>query len=113
GLARGRPGGRVCDLMQARVSATQSVSYAYLHSLTEICARANLPPEPRIVVTGARSIRGTPSHTPLSSTALVAPSRAELHAWSEKWRAYTQELLNKATAALAGSLTNKQLQAKA
>ena len=47
GLARGRPPARICDLMQARVSApTQSVSSSYLYRMTEICARANLPPAP-------------------------------------------------------------------
>ena len=116
GLARGRPPARVCDLMQARVSTpTQSVSSSYLYRLTEICARANLPPAPRIPASATFrpvAIVGHLSTTPLPATAPVAPPYPELAAWSEKWRAYTQDLVNKTTSALAGSLANKQPKAK-
>jgi hypothetical protein len=116
GLARGRPPSRVCELMQARVSApTQSVSTSYLYRLTEICARANLPPTPRIPASGASRpmvLVGVLSATPLPATAPVAPPNPEMQAWAEKWRAYTEDLMSKATATLAGSLANKQPQAK-
>lgn len=47
GLDRGRPQSRVCELMQARVAApAQSVSSSYLYRLSEICARAHMPPAP-------------------------------------------------------------------
>jgi len=86
GLARGRPPARVCDLMQARVSApTQSVSSSYLYRLTEICARANLPPAPRISASTAFrpvAIVGHLSTTPLPATAPVAPAYPELAAWA-------------------------------
>jgi hypothetical protein len=116
GLARGRPPARVCDLMQARVSApTQSVSTSYLYRLTEVCARANLPPAPPIPVSATfrpMAITAVLSATPLPAATPVALPNPELLAWSEKWRAYTQDLMNKATAGLAGSLANKQPQAK-
>jgi hypothetical protein len=116
GLARGRPAARVCDLMQARVPApAQSVSTSYLYRLTEICARANLPPAPPIPASATfrpMAIVGHLSTTPPPATTPVAPPNPELAAWSGKWRAYTQDLLDKATAALAGSLANKQPPAK-
>jgi hypothetical protein len=116
GLGRGRPPARVCDLMQARVSApTQSVSTSYLYRLTEICARANLPPAPPIAASAnfrPMAVTAILSATPPPATAPVSPPNPELQAWSEKWRAYTQDLMNKATAALAGSLANKQPGAK-
>lgn len=116
GLARGRPPSRICELMQARVSApTQSVSSSYLYRLTEICARANLPPAPPIPASAAfrpMALVGVLSITPPPATAPVALPNPEMQAWSEKWRAYTEDLMNKATATLAGSLANKQPQAK-
>ena len=110
GLARGRPPSRICELMQSHVSApTQSVSSSYLYRLTEICARANLPPAPPAP---SSALVGGFSTTPPPAAAPVVPLNPELFAWSEKWRAYTQDLMNKATAALAGSLANKQPRAK-
>ena len=115
GLARGRPATRVCDLMQGRVSApAQSVSSSYLYRLTEICARANLPPAPPIPSSGTVRpvLVGQISTRPRAASAPVAPPNPELQAWFGKWRAYTQDLMNKTTAALAGSLANKQPRAK-
>jgi len=119
GLARGRPAARVCDLMQARVSVpTQSVSSSYLYRLTEICARANLPPAPAIPASATfrpMAITAVLSATPLPAAAPVAPPtppNPELLAWNEKWRAYTQDLMTTVTARLAGSLANKQPRAK-
>ena len=111
GLARGRPPARVCDLMLARVSApTQFVSYAYLSSLTDICARASLPEPPAAGLSRPTSIRGVLSVMP--PVGPVAPINPELRAWAEKHRAYTQDLMAKATAALAASLASKPPQAK-
>ena len=116
GLARGRPPSRICELIEARVSApTQSVSSSYLYRLTEICARANLPPAPQIPASAAMRpmvLVGVLSTTPPPAAAPVAPPNPEMQAWSEKWRAYTEDLMSKATATLAGSLASKQPQAK-
>jgi hypothetical protein len=116
GLSRGRPSARICDLMQARVPApAQSVSSSYLSRMTGICARANLPPAPPMPAVGSARpmiIHGGFSTTPPPAAAAVAPPNPELVGWSEKWRAYTQDLMNKAAAALAGSLAGKHPQAK-
>jgi hypothetical protein len=116
GLARGRPPSRLCELMQARVSApTQTVSSAYLYRLTEICAHANLPPAPPIPASaGLRpmAIVGVISATPPPAATSVAPPNPELQAWVEKRHAYTEDLMGKITATLAASLANKQPQAK-
>ena len=111
GLARARPATAVCDLMQARVSApAQSVSISYLNRMTDICARANLPPAPPIAARDTE-VRAVISATP-PPAAPLAPPDPELQKWSENWQAYTTNLTNKATAALAGSLSSKQSQAK-
>jgi hypothetical protein len=111
GLARARPATAVCDLMQARVPApSQSVSVSYLNRMTDICARANLPPEPAIATRPAE-VRAVISATP-PPAAPLAPPNPELKKWSENWQGYTINLMSKATAALAGSLSSKQPQAK-
>lgn len=114
GLARGRPQTRVCELMQARVSIqAQSVSTSYLYRMTEICARANLPPPPIPAATTTRSmIVGVLSTMPPPANAPIAAVNPELQAWSEKRHAYTEDLMSKAAAALAVSLASKQPQAK-
>jgi hypothetical protein len=112
GLAQGRPAARVCDLMQARVSApAQFVSTSYLHRLTEICAAANFPPAPAVRADGMRPT-AVISTTRLPSTAPVALPDPDMQAWGEKRQAYTEDLMNKAAAALAGSLAGKQQEAK-
>jgi hypothetical protein len=116
GLARGRPPSQICELMQARVSApTQSVSTSYIYRLTEICARANLPPPPPIPASGAvrpTALVGVLSTTPPPAAMPIVRPNPEMQAWSDKRLAYTEDLLSKATATLAGSLANKQPQAK-
>ena len=116
GLARGRPRSRVCELMQARVPvATQSVSSSYLNTVAEICARANLPPAPVMRASGVSRpsvLVGVLSTTPPPATARVAPPNPEMQAWAERWHAYTEEVMNKAAAALAASLANKQTPVK-
>jgi hypothetical protein len=116
GLARGRPASQICELMQARVSApTQSVSTSYIYRLTEICARANLPPPPPIPASGAvrpAALAGVLSTTPPPAAARVARPNPEMQAWSDKRIAYSEDLMSKATATLAGSLADKQPQAK-
>ena len=116
GLARGRPASRICELMQARVSApAQSVSSSYLYRLAEICARANLPPAPPMpAAAGYRPmvLGGVLSTTPPPAAAPVAPPNPEMQVWSQKWRAYTEDVMSKAAATLATSLANKQSQAK-
>jgi hypothetical protein len=90
GLDRGRPQTDVCELMRTRITApAQSVSQYYLYRLAEICARAHLPP----------------------ALDRSAPEQ-ELRAWSQKWRAYTEDNLNKAAVELAASLGSKQGPAK-
>jgi hypothetical protein len=111
GLARGRPASAVCELMQARVpAAAQTVSQAYLYRLGEICARANLPPMPPLPSANrpVAVIRGEISTTPRPVAPQAAPPNPELQAWFEKQRAYTEGVMNSATAALAGSLGSKQ-----
>lgn len=116
GLVRGRPQTRVCELMQGRVSGpTQSVSSSYLYRMGEICARANLPPAPPMRASGASRptmLVGVLSTTPPPPSTPVAPTNPEIQVWSEKWRAYTEDVMSKAAATLAGSLANKQPQAK-
>jgi hypothetical protein len=118
GLARGRPPARICELMQARVSApTQSVSSSYLYRMTEICARAHVPPAPLPpagssrpgVIVGVLSATPPPANAPVAA---VAPLDPAIQAWVERRRDYTENLMSKATAALAGSLANKQPPAK-
>lgn len=113
GLGRGRPQTRVCDLMQARVAApTQSVSPQYLYSLSEICARAHLPPAPAPPPGQATPVAvvGVISTTP-PPTRVVFPD-PQMKAWLERRRAYTEDIMNRAAAALAGSLASKQESAK-
>jgi hypothetical protein len=116
GLARGLPAGRVCELMQARVSApAQSVSSSYLYRLSEICVRANLPPAPP-PTTGAgkpMAIVAVLSATPPPVTTPIVLPNPEMQEWSAKWRTYTHDLMSKTAAMLAGSLANKEPQAKA
>jgi hypothetical protein len=113
GLERGRPPARVCELMQARVPAPeQHVSTGYLYRLSEICARANLPPMP--AVPGASrpvAVVGVLSATPPPPAPAAAPN-PELQAWLEKRRAYTEDVMGKAAASLAGSLSSKSSSAK-
>ncbi len=111
GLVRGRPVSRVCELMQARLSApAQSVSSGYLYRLSEICARANLPPAPPMAAFGSVRpvIVAQLFATPLPASTPVAPPNPEMEAWSKKYRAYTENLLNQSAATLAASLANKQ-----
>src|SRR5207237_832075 len=107
GLSNGRPPAAVCELMQARVAApAQSVSSSYLQTLTSVCARAHLPPIP-IVPSSASppvTIQSDFSRTPPRPVGPPQPPRPELEAWFVKQRAYTQDLMKTATAALAGSL---------
>jgi hypothetical protein len=95
GLARGRPPSRICELMQARVSApTQSVSSAYLYRLTEICAQANLTPAPPMPASGAfrpMVAVGVISTTPPPVATPLAPPNPEMQAWVEKRHAYTED----------------------
>jgi hypothetical protein len=116
GLSRGRPQARVCELMQSRVSAPrQSASTSYLYRLSEICAAANLPPAPTVPAAGGNApvqTRGVIGTTPPASTARVAPISPEMTAWLEKRHLYTEDVMSKAAAALAGSLANKPPPAK-
>jgi hypothetical protein len=109
GLGRGRPEARVCELMQARVAApAQSVSSQYLYRLSEICARAHLPPPPAPPAGQTRPAVavGVISTTPLPPAPVALPD-PQMQAWIEKHRAYTEDVMNRAAAALAGSLESK------
>lgn len=109
GLSRGRPESRVCELMQARVAApAQSVSTSYLYRLSEICARAHLPPAPAAAA---------PAVAVAVISATPPPARAtspdpQMQAWLAKRVAYTEDVMNRAAAALGGSLGSKQEAAK-
>ena len=112
GLERGRPQTRVCDLMQARIAfPAQSVSSQYLDRLSEICARAYLPPAPPPPPgqTAPAAIVGVTARTPPTP---AAPPDPRTRAWIEKRRAYTEDVVNRAAAALAGGLAAKQESAK-
>ena len=113
GLERGRPQARVCGVMQARVPApAQSVSPQYLYRLSEICARAYLPPAPApppSQSTRAAAVGILSTTPPPARAALPDP---QMTAWIEKRRAYTEDLMNQASAALAGSLESKQESAR-
>jgi hypothetical protein len=109
GLAAGEPAEQVCDLMQARVSApAQSVSGAYLWTLTEVCVRAHLPPAPA-AATGTRPmvIVGQLGAGPFFNPS-AQPMPQEMRDWSAKHNAYVDDIRAKATAALAGSLSRKE-----
>ena len=107
GLERGRPQTRVCGLMQARVAApAQSVSSQYLYRLSEICARAYLQPAPAPPPGQRAAAVGLFSTTP-TPTRAAAPD-PQMQAWIEKRRVYTEDIMNQAAAALAGSLESKQ-----
>lgn len=113
GLERGRPQARVCDLMQARVAfPAQSVSSQYLYRLSDICARAHLPPAPTPPPgqTIRAAVAGVISTTPPPTRPV--PPDPQMQAWIEKHRAYTEDVINGAAAALAGSLASKQAPAK-
>jgi hypothetical protein len=113
GLERGRPQSSVCELMQARVAApAQSVSTSYLYRLSEICARAHLPPAP-----APAPGRAEPAGLVGVLSATAPPVRAaqpdpHMVAWIEKRRTYTEDTMNIAAATLAGSLAAKQGPAK-
>lgn len=113
GLDRGRPQSRVCELMQARVAApAQSVSSSYLYRLSEICARAHMPPAPAPAPGQAApaAVVGVLSTTP--PPVRTVPPNPQMMAWIEKRRAYTEDIMNSAAATLAGSLASKQGAAK-
>jgi hypothetical protein len=112
GLARGRPQARVCELMQARVAApAQSVSSSYLYRLAEICASAHLPPAPvSPAQTAPGAVAGVLSTTPPQTRSVALDP--QMQAWLEKRRAYTEDIMSKAAADLAGSLGSKQESAK-
>jgi hypothetical protein len=112
GLSSARPAAAVCELMQARVAApAQSVSIGYLDRMTDICARANLPPAPPLTAPPADLV-AVISTTPPPAALPVLPANPELQKWSENRQAYTEDLMKKATAALAGSLASKRPPAK-
>lgn len=113
GLGHGRPQARVCDLMQARIPApTQSVSSSYLYRLSEICAEANLPPQPTPPAGAQRpgTVSAVISATPPAATP-AAPD-PKMQAWLEQRRAYIDNVLDSASSTLAASLPSKQTPAK-
>jgi len=111
GLERAPAPAKVCDLMQARVTAPeQSVSGSYLNALAYVCARAHLPPAP-VIHRGAPATAVISAKRPEASLPVQPPEPA-MTAWIEKQHAYTEDVLAKASAALAGSVTGKQPEAK-
>jgi len=97
--------------MQARVPAPdQWVSSNYLYSMTEICAKANLAPAP-VRAGGHWFATGVISATPPNAARAISPDPA-MQAGLEKRRDYTEDLWNKATAALVASLSAKQPEAR-
>ena len=107
GLDATRQPARVCELMQSRIPVPeQAVSSAYLWTLQQACARANLPPPPapkgpeRPVT--ARIAQAPPPAAPAPKIDPV------MQGYLQKLRAYQTELWGKATGRLAASLPQKQ-----
>jgi hypothetical protein len=102
--------GPVCDLLQARIPApAQVVSSQYLTTMTSVCSRANLPPQPPPSRAGGRLGAVVVSTAPVPAARFAAATPdPEQQAYFEKQRAYMEDLRLRSANALAASLTQKQ-----
>lgn len=113
GLARTGEPAKVCALLQERIPALeQSVSLHYFQTISQTCARAHLP-DPPMPKGGARPMAvARISAVPPPQWAVPADRDPEMEGYFAKRQAYDAELMAKASAALAGSLGQKQAEPK-
>lgn len=108
GLGQTRAPAELCDRMQARVALPdQSVSTRYVYAMTEVCAKAHLPPAP-VPAGGSRPVELRAVIRTAPPPATAARPDPQVSAWLEKRREYTEGLWDRASAALAESLPAKQ-----
>ena len=104
GLENTRDPAKVCELMQARISAPdQPVSSGYLWTLQAACTRARVPPPPQ---TPTQPLEARISATP-PPPAVLQP-KVELAAYFQELRAFQDDLWRKSASTLASSLPQKE-----